>query len=168
MLTNERKMQIEGIAMNLLNSINYIDDMVDVTPIIKRQGYEIYVDDELDNNILGYTDYEKREIVLNANETPERRRFTLAHELGCIMLNNYTQCRYDITSNQLNIYANEQNDVEANYFAECILMPRNIFVREFNSIKEDIDFKVQKLAYYFGVSKLAVYVRTNMLNLVDI
>ena len=47
-------------------------------------------------------------------------------------------------------------------------MPRNVFIREFNSIKGDIDYKIQKLAYYFGVSKLAVNVRANVLNLIGI
>ena len=169
MLTNERKTQIEEITTNLLNRYNYIDDMVDIANIVRQQNYNVFIDD-LDNNISGYVDHENREVVLNKNETPERRRFTLAHELGHIILNsnNRIQHRDNILNNQLDIYANDDKEVEANYFAGCILMPRNVFIREFNSIKGDIDYKIQKLAYYFGVSKLAVNVRANVLNLIGI
>ena len=169
MITNKRKTQIEEITINLLNRHNYIDDMVDIADIVRQQNYNVFIDD-LDNNISGYVDHENREVVLNKNETPERRRFTLAHELGHIILNsnNRKQHRDNILNNQLDIYANDDKEVEANYFAGCILMPRNVFIREFNSIKGDIDYKIQKLAYYFGVSKLAVNVRANVLNLIGI
>ena len=170
MITNKRKTQIEEITINLLNRHNYIDDMVDIANIVRQQNYNVFIDD-LDNNISGYVDHENREVVLNKNETPERRRFTLAHELGHIILNandNSIQHRDNIMNSQLDIYANDNNEVEANYFAGCILMPRNVFIREFNSIKGDIDYKIQKLAYYFGVSKLAVNVRANVLNLIGI
>ena len=169
MITNQRKTQIERITIDLLNRHNYIDDMVDIANIVRQQNYNVFIDD-LDNNISGYVDHENREVVLNKNETPERRRFTLAHELGHIILNsnNSIQHRDNILNNQLDIYANDDKEVEANYFAGCILMPRNVFIREFNSIKGDIDYKIQKLAYYFGVSKLAVNVRANVLNLIGI
>ena len=169
MITNKRKTQIEEITIDLLNRHNYIDDMVDIADIVRQQNYNVFIDD-LDNNISGYVDHENREVVLNKNETPERRRFTLAHELGHIILNsnNSIQHRDNILNNQLDIYANDDKEVEANYFAGCILMPRNVFIREFNSIKGDIDYKIQKLAYYFGVSKLAVNVRANVLNLIGI
>ena len=169
MITNQRKTQIERITIDLLNRHNYIDDMVDIANIVRQQNYNVFIDD-LDNNISGYVDHENREVVLNKNETPERRRFTLAHELGHIILNsnNRIQHRDNILNNQLDIYANDDKEVEANYFAGCILMPRNVFIREFNSIKGDIDYKIQKLAYYFGVSKLAVNVRANVLNLIGI
>ena len=169
MITNKRKTQIEEITINLLNRHNYIDDMVDIANIVRQQNYNVFIDD-LDNNISGYVDHENREVVLNKNETPERRRFTLAHELGHIILNsnNSIQHRDNILNNQLDIYANDDKEVEANYFAGCILMPRDVFIREFNSIKGDIDYKIQKLAYYFGVSKLAVNVRANVLNLIGI
>ena len=169
MITNKRKTQIERITIDLLNRHNYIDDMVDIADIVRQQNYNVFIDD-LDNNISGYVDHENREVVLNKNETPERRRFTLAHELGHIILNsnNSIQHRDNILNNQLDIYANDDKEVEANYFAGCILMPRDVFIREFNSIKGDIDYKIQKLAYYFGVSKLAVNVRANVLNLIGI
>ena len=171
MLSNTRKQEIENIAANLLNENNYIDDMVNVAAIVRQQGYEVFVDDDLEKNISGFVDHENQEVVLNANETPERRRFTLAHELGHIILNandNQIQHRDNITNNQLDIYASEPNEVEANYFAGCILMPRDIFIEKFESINGDIDYKIQKLAYYFGVSKLAVNVRANVLNLLGI
>ena len=169
MLTNERKTQIEEITTNLLNRYNYIDDMVDIANIVRQQNYNVFIDD-LDNNISGYVDHENRDVVLNKNETPERRRFTLAHELGHIILNsnNRIQHRDNILNNQLDIYANDDKEVEANYFAGCILMPKNVFIREFNNIKGNIDYKIQKLASYFGVSKLAVSVRANVLNLIGI
>ena len=127
MITNKRKTQIERITIDLLNRHNYIDDMVDIADIVRQQNYNVFIDD-LDNNISGYVDHENREVVLNKNETPERRRFTLAHELGHIILNsnNSIQHRDNILNNQLDIYANDDKEVEANYFAGCILILDNL------------------------------------------
>lgn len=73
-----------------------------------------------------------------------------------------------ITNDSLKLYTSNIKDEEANYFALCILMPKNIFIKKFNDLEGKIDYKIQKLAYYFGVSKLAVYIRANMLGLIKI
>ena len=73
-----------------------------------------------------------------------------------------------ITNDNLKLYANNIKDEEATYFALCILMPKNIFIKKFNNIEGEIDYKIQKLAYYFGVSKFAVNIRANMLGVIKI
>jgi Zn-dependent peptidase ImmA (M78 family) len=68
----------------------------------------------------------ERQIYLNATDTPERRRFTLAHELGhwvCQCLEGTTApiyCRVQDVGNA----ADRALEREANVFAAELLMPR--------------------------------------------
>ena len=73
-----------------------------------------------------------------------------------------------ITNDNLKLYTSDTKNEEATYFALCILMPKNIFIKKFNNLEGKTDYKIQRLAYYFGVSKLAVYIRANTLGLINI
>lgn len=78
---------------------------------------------------------DERKIYINSNMSEGRRNFTIAHELGhhflSHRLNEYCQiyrCINTIT------HRNDLQEVEANYFAACFLMPYEIIISLFNSI----------------------------------
>jgi hypothetical protein len=106
----------------------------------------------------------ERRIFLNAAESPQRRRFTLAHELGhwvCQCLEGATASRYcraeevglDVSSKAL--------EREANVFAAELLMPEN-GVRDRWSRAASTD----ELARWFGVSAEAMSWRLYSFDLV--
>ena len=73
-------------------------------------------------------------IMLTDNgESAVRRRFNIAHELGHILLHGDIESIHDYTSQELkNIIENQ-----ANYFASCLLLPENGFLKSLLSTNDD-------------------------------
>ena len=109
----------------------------------------------------------KREIWLNgreAEESPGRRRFTLAHEVGhwvCQVLEGKTAPVYcrpgDVTE-----AADRALEREANVFAAELLMPEELVAQEFPRAAA-----IPELAAWFGVSGEAMHWRLYNLGLTD-
>jgi Zn-dependent peptidase ImmA (M78 family) len=92
-------------------------------------------------------------ILLNKREAPSERTFTLAHELGHHFLHDGDQYFRDTYKTNL-----EGDDAkiqrEANYFAACLLMPKEKFEE---ILSQTPDVKI--IADYFGVPEAAVISR---------
>lgn len=97
-------------------------------------------------------------ITINALHHPNRKRFTLAHEIGHYCLHRSMKEEFvdevffrDETSSQI--------EREANRFAADILMPEE----DFRKFASQISSKVEDLADHFQVSSLAVRFRAKQL-----
>ncbi len=67
-------------------------------------------------------------IVVNANDAPVRRRFTIAHELGHLLIHKYptphADGRYQVRfRNEKSATGSVREEIEANQFAAELLMP---------------------------------------------
>ncbi|MCQ4089460.1 MULTISPECIES: ImmA/IrrE family metallo-endopeptidase [unclassified Exiguobacterium] len=148
-----------------------VDKVDSIIELLRSLGVEVYESKMSQLNISGYVtmspDSEKPMIVVNSDEPVSRQRFTMAHELGHLLLHfNWvpnTTLDPDAGTNvayrhHLEIYSpNEKvQEYEANMFAAELLMPSHKF-RELNEKKKDD----ADLANYFGVSKSAIDVRKN-------
>lgn len=122
----------------------------------------LVVEEVPDLDVSGMVIPSERRIYLNAGESPQRRRFTLAHELGhwtCQCLEGAIAARYcraeeiglDPTAKAL--------EREANVFAAELIMPEPEVRAGFTAIHE--------LAERFGVSDDAMHWRLYNLGLVD-
>ena len=105
---------------------------------------------------------------LEAQRSPGRRRFTIAHELGhwrlhCDGADPHTRfCRSDeVGAGEAEAAAAQEIEREANRFAAALLMPERL-VRE-EAPKHRLNVKV--LADRFGVSVVAMQVRLEGLRL---
>jgi len=95
-----------------------------------------------DSSFVGY----------NNKKHPHRKRFTVAHELGHLLL-GHTNTK---TSHEFDVYDGEGFDpkeVEANQFAAELLMPLSLVKKEIESDTTD----VEELARIFWVSKEAMF-----------
>lgn len=143
----------------------YWDRTVPVRPddmINQIDDIELVYED-LPDEISGKVNYDferkKYIITVNQNHHENRRRFTIAHELGHYTLGH--GAKEDV------IYRNGNSDpdeVEANAFAAEILMPKGaihylLFDKGINS--------VQELAHKFWVSEQAMIYRLRNLGLVS-
>lgn len=90
-------------------------------------------------------------IAVNASHHPNRRRFTVAHELAHFKLKHegehvdrdFTVIRRDDKSSE----ANDSFEIEANAFAACLLMPREFLLRDLRvNFNGDIDLSEEHLA----------------------
>ena len=99
----ERIIQDRGIALQMTS-------LGDVSGLVLRKGTEI---------VIG----------VNKNHSSNRRRFTMAHELGHAILHKGNEIHYD-RDFRINLRSEESGlgvhveEIEANFFAACLLMPR--------------------------------------------
>ena len=105
----------------------------------------------------------ERRIYLNGSESPERRRFTLAHELGhwvCQCLEGLSAPRY-CRAEEIGLDpAAKAVEREANVFAAELLMPED-------AVRVGWAGSIERCGETFGVSAEAMHWRLYNLGLVD-
>ena len=100
-------------------------------------------------------------ITINSKDTLQRQRFTFCHEIGHLIRN--LGLEYGLSTGD--IYSTWGVERFCNRFAAAFLMPKEIFIRKWNSILENDVLKKARIAKYFGVSVDAVYFRSKELKL---
>lgn len=161
-----RYSKIERLVSDLLAEYGVSSPPVPIEDIIKKHGVEIRVG-KLDD-ISGFIVRENQKVLIGVNRThpPTRRRFTLAHEFGHFLLHPGRSTWYDKDyrvnlRSELSSKAEDVEEIEANFFAACILMPIG-FLRNDKTVRlvdiEDGD-AVKGLAKKYGVSTQAMNLR---------
>lgn len=106
------------------------------------------------------------EIRINRNESRERQRFTLAHELAHFLLHrDRIPSGTGITDNRLyRSGAPEQVEYEANRLAADLIMPEQLIARDIHRVDGfSMEDAVAKLASEWQVSKAALEIRLSAL-----
>jgi len=136
---------------------------LNVAAVAEKFGIRIeYI--SLENDVSGilYKDEEDDSWVMQVNEDhhPNRRRYTIAHELGHFCLHRHLRRRFE---DKIFFRGGETNKPEwqANDFASAILMPEDKF-REM--VRSGVS-KVEALAKEFKVSTLALRIRAKNLGI---
>jgi len=108
----------------------------------------------------------KAVIGVNALHSPTRQRFTIAHELGHLVLHQNEQFHVDENSpigfrNFLSSQAVNSDEIEANQFAAELLMPTYLLKAEIEKIPANTGTEdaIAKLAEIFEVSEQAMTFR---------
>ena len=160
-------------AEALLVRLNIIKVPVPVERIAKAQGavlrYEP-LDEELSGMI--YLKQDTPRIVVNALHHPNRQRFTIAHEIGHLILHREhistavhvdKEFRIDFRLNRdtKSTLGTDYIEIEANQFAASILMPRSFIERLMEDKEYDFDNEgpIRDLARRLRVSKQALQYR---------
>ncbi len=114
-------------------------------------------------------------IGVNTATSPRRQRFTIAHELGHLLLHEGTLITdYSIYLNNRDDRSSlgtDKQEIEANQFASNILMPRNLVISE---LKRELDLAqvgsrdelIARLSRAFSVSTEAMGFRLVNLNII--
>lgn len=180
-MNKKRATQIENIALNLLSESNQQKIPVDVERIAKDRGLQVQLLD-FGDDVSGVflSDGTKASIGVNQNNSVNRQRFTIAHELGHYILGHQRQSVFiDSPSKYYTILFRDNNsstgefiqEREANAFAAALLMPKSLLINEIQAIYEqkaqiDEDFDLIKgLCKKFHVSKQAMTLRLTNLDL---
>lgn len=114
---------VEKVKKNIFNmDINH--PVFDISMLLENSGCIIYKINFDIGNINGFTSYIQKNnrplIFVNNNYSLDNLRFTLAHELGHIVLHS-------------NKEQSKENEEEANEFASEFLMPKNAISKDFNN-----------------------------------
>lgn len=116
-------------------------------------------------------------ILVNARHHPNRQRFTIAHELGHLLLHGYRTPHADKQFRFRDARSSEGSvleEIQANQFAAELLMPRKMIMRAIercgfqhapaNDVEEkQFEVVVGKLATDFRVSRQAMTLRLSSL-----
>ena len=141
---------------------------VPIVTIAKELGIDVYETDEFKDDLSGSIKKEGENfaIYVNVNQSPWRKRFTIAHEIGHFLkhrekidpehTDTVKQPSPELHREDGVILSAEERKMEqeANEIAADILMPKDAFVREFEKATD-----IAEVAKKFGVSASAATVR---------
>ena len=145
-------------ARELIKKHKIVKPPINLDDLIKAEapGFAVILDDTFPNHLSGLTNANFKTIRINSNNPPLRRRFSLAHELGHIVLNHKGMLFQRIDEEKIK----EELEREADEFAGELLMP----IRMFKACYELVP-NLDTIAALFEVSRTAAYVRAMKLRL---
>ena len=165
--------RIQQLADALLVEAGVTAPPVPVEDIIRSRGIAIQPAANL-GDVSGLVLRKGKEIVIGVNkkQVATRQRFTLAHELAHALLHHGEEVRFD-KDFRVNLRSEvsglgiDVKEIEANFFAACLLMPRRLLESDPDAALVDVEDAqaVAKLAKRFGVSAHAMSIRLG--NLAD-
>lgn len=146
---------------NLLDMFSIEVPPVPVVGMAKGLGIEVYNRENAGWDGALSIDQEEftARIFVEANHSNTRQRFTIAHELGHLLLHPDTYIHRD-TKRQ--IHSSSYKEREANQFAAELLMPRWMVTFAFDHLAQS----PEALAGLFDVSPEAMSIRMRKLNLI--
>lgn len=163
------KASVHSLAESIARQLDF-EPGDDIYDLIDSVGGRVEVQDTLltDPEMTGslYVDGpEKFRIIVPAHTSPERDRFTIAHEFGHFVVHYVWNSRNNPDYPE-RVYAlrkgSDRIEWEANWFAAAFLMPRDAFEAVYNEVGGDI----WQVAERFKVSTRAAQVRAADLGLV--
>lgn len=143
------KDRIEAVASDAHRQIDYTNGKIDLDSVCrwqkKQRKLEYHVSKHVvytasGGRLLGTFSAEPLSISIYQAQSPERQRFTLAHELGHLLLGHSDYLLSEDTEDDdlerseaayFGIKDVQRLEWQANYFAACLLMPKDTFSRRF-------------------------------------
>lgn len=164
---------IENFAQKILKESNITEPYIEVEKVARDQGLVVGAAD-LGEDISGVIVVKngKGKIGYNPNDIEERRRFTIAHELGHYLLHRdqmdmFVDKAYYALRDKNSSKGEYKMEREANAFAAALLMPRSLLVNEIKKTNFDLadEKSLNQLARKFKVSTQAMSFRLANLNI---
>ena len=150
------KKEIESSAQNILDEVDYKSKSVNLENICSLLANEMglivehNVEPTYDPSILGTLSFSPIKIKIFRSTNHNRERFTLAHEIGHLILGHGEFMKEEYTQNSDFRLENYSPDVvreivrmewQANYFASCLLLPADSLKQEFLRVAHIIDLR---------------------------
>lgn len=159
-----RYARIERVVSKLLESFRVTEPPVPIDRIVRGSGVVVQSGDLGEVSGLLARSADKTTIGVNSKHPRTRQRFTVAHEFGHLILHDGMVSHFD-KEYRVNFRSAESSqgtnveEMEANYFAATILMPKEFLDRDEASRALDSDELVQELAARYKVSGHAMSLR---------
>jgi len=138
-------------AYEVLEASNIKDPVVNVIKIAQAEGIKIREAEMPKGNekVAGFYDKNSKTIFIAKNDSPERKLFSVAHELGHLFLGHkHATVLYRTVLSEGGQYPTEES--EANSFAAHLLMP-DYMVKEYMERLDLAKSDYKTLAKIFGV-----------------
>lgn len=171
-----RRRKIETLVHELLAGHGVTDAPVPVERIAKAHGARIFYK-SLDDDVSGFIYREQNQTVIgvNTHHALVRQNFTIAHELGHLLLHNLDQLHVDHMfrvrlRSGVSSQGTDEAEREANLFAATLLMPEQ-FLNAHLDEHEYLDLLdgelLRTLARKYGVSTEALVNRLKNLGYIQ-
>ena len=171
-----RRRKIQALAAALLGENRITNAPVPVLKIAQAKGARIYVD-SLEGDLSGFLYRDKAQSVIgvNTSHSQARQNFTIAHELGHLLLHDQEQLHVDREfrvrlRSDVSSQGTDEAEQEANFFAASLLMPREFIERDLAD-EEFVDLLdddcLRDLARKYGVSAQALAIRLKTLGYIQ-
>lgn len=144
-----RRQELENLAVEILRKYNIVDDAPGkhLNKIIEGENIKLIPEYDWPFEYCGRFIREEDEvtIIYNANHSKEMQAFTFAHELGHYYLQHFDDSKEEniCLSRDLGRLddddENKQKEVEANFFAACLLLPLVWVKHFFNRFMDSIN-----------------------------
>jgi Zn-dependent peptidase ImmA (M78 family) len=145
---------------------------IDLNKIAQFVGATIYYE-PLDNEISGMVTRTRNRSALigvNSLHARTRQRFSIAHEIGHLVLHQdemlHIDSKYQIAlRSPQSSMGTDAKEVEANQFAAELLMPKNLIENDVSELMGDLEIEdaVSELAEKYQVSEQAMTIRLSTL-----
>lgn len=121
---NLHKVEVENVAMSVREYLSLGDGPIsNMVRLLETNGVAICTAPEISSKVDAFCNDDVFPIVVrNSTKSPVRCRFDLAHELGHLLM--HKGMNNDVVENPM-------LEKQANYFASCLLLPKETFVNEF-------------------------------------
>lgn len=179
-----RNEEVERAASDLLHSVGGLKTRVPlhrIATFLKAEIHQQTFEDIVSGVLLIQGD--ERHIMVNKAHHPNRQRFTIAHELGHLVLHHNSgdglfidthlrayQRRGSAASGvyeESGSTTTPAEEWEANLFASALLMPRELLLSKTVGREYWDELDVAALAAEFGVSEQAMTIRLRQLDVLD-
>lgn len=179
-LDSSERMEIEGKALELMNSIGYSDnsDSIDIIDIAHKMGFAVgnaILKDDMDGFII--VDESKKEILgiktdkligVNSERELSWKRFIIAHEIAHYVLHYSPEKDNGMYAHRDHKKGKNKQENEADFFAANLLMPRDKFVSKYKEFKAkglSLEETILLLADKFIVTQITAQRRIEELGL---
>jgi Zn-dependent peptidase ImmA (M78 family) len=158
-----RRKKIRNVVCELLERHGVAGGPVAVDRIARAEGARIHRD-ALEGELSGflYRDAGNAIIGVNTHHASVRQRFTVAHELGHLLLHDHDQLHVDYKfRSESSSEGSDPEEIEANLFAAELLMPASFLAEDLEGASIDLadGDLVYELAKKYGVSTQALTIR---------
>lgn len=179
-----RSEEIERSASDLIHRVGVIKTPIPlhrIATFLKAEVHQQTFEDMVSGVLLIQGD--ERHIMVNKTHHPNRQRFTIAHELGHLVLHHNSGDRLFIDTHlrayqrrgsaSSGVYeepgstTTSAEEKEANHFASALLMPRDLLLSKTVGREFWDELDVTVLATEFGVSEQAMTIRLRQLDVLD-
>lgn len=172
-MNRELRMLINNLTQDIIDIFNIEIPIKDIDLVVTKLGGHIEenqsFNDFSDGNIRKQDD--GFVIYVSPFQTKERRRFTIAHELGHLFLHMGYKIDKELWNEQKNATYYRSGDslmeYQANEFAAALLMPQKKYKEIMEKYSVGNKVRTDEIANYFGVSVSAASNRGKFLGYLE-
>jgi Zn-dependent peptidase ImmA (M78 family) len=161
-------------AENIVRKHGIYKPPVPVEEIVRKEGISLLVinlDPDMSGTLMRSGPDDLVVIAVNESHHRNRRRFTIAHELGHFYLGHLAHHPHidrqftAINRDELSSQATDSREIEANTFAANLLMPADFLIKDFVKLGGVDQADLSRLALRYQVSEQALTYRLQGLGL---